>query len=73
MDIQQAIYLLSFFFIYSFLGWVLESITKTIAMKKPVNSGFLYGPICPIYGIGAVRNDVNFKIIRRKLCSNIRY
>ena len=40
--------------IYSFLGWCLESIYKTIILKKPVNSGFLYGPFCPMYGIGAV-------------------
>ena len=54
MDIQEIIYIVAFFFIYSFFGWVLESITKTIAQKKLVNSGFLYGPFCPIYGIGAV-------------------
>ena len=51
---QQVINLISFFFIYSFFGWGLESITKSISQKKWVNSGFLYGPICPIYGIGAV-------------------
>ena len=54
MDIQQIIYLIAFFFIYSFLGWMLESVTKTISQKKLVNSGFLYGPFCPIYGIAAV-------------------
>lgn len=40
--------------IYSFLGWLLESVVKTYAQKKIVNSGFLYGPFCPIYGIGAL-------------------
>ena len=54
MDIQRIIYLAAFFLIYSFCGWVLESITKTIAQKRFVNSGFLLGPFCPIYGIGAV-------------------
>lgn len=43
-----------YFAIYSFLGWCLESIYKTILEKKPVNSGFLYGPFCPIYGFGAI-------------------
>ncbi len=43
-----------YFIIYSFLGWCLESIYKTIIYKKPTNSGFLYGPFCPMYGIGAV-------------------
>lgn len=40
--------------IYSFGGWCLESIYKTILEKRFINSGFLYGPVCPIYGFGAV-------------------
>lgn len=43
-----------YFIIYSFLGWCLESVYKTIIFKKITNSGFLYGPFCPMYGIGAV-------------------
>ena len=54
MDMQGLIFLVTFFIIYSFFGWILESITKTIAQKKIVNSGFVFGPFCPIYGIGAV-------------------
>ena len=54
MNIQEIIYILAFFFIYSFAGWVLESVTKTVSQKKFVNSGFLNGPFCPIYGLGAV-------------------
>ena len=46
--------ILTYFILYSFLGWVLESVFKTILQKKPVNSGFLNGPFCPIYGIGAI-------------------
>ena len=53
MDIQFLINLVAYFFIYSFFGWILESIVKTITFKKWVNSGFLFGPLCPIYGIGA--------------------
>lgn len=45
---------LIYFIIYSFFGWTLESIRKTYVQRKPVNSGFLYGPLCPIYGIGAL-------------------
>ena len=62
MDYEQIIYIVTYFFIYSFFGWVLESVAKTISQKKLVNSGFLYGPFCPIYGIGAVRNGTNTKI-----------
>ena len=32
----------------------MESVLKTLIQKKLVNSGFLYGPICPIYGFGAI-------------------
>lgn len=46
--------LIAYFIIYSFLGWIVESLYKTILSKKPVNSGFLYGPLCPIYGFGAI-------------------
>ena len=40
--------------LYSFMGWVLESIYKSFLEKQPVNSGFLKGPFCPIYGFGAL-------------------
>lgn len=46
--------ILMYFIIYSFFGWVMESVIKTWIQKKPVNSGFLYGPFCPIYGFGAI-------------------
>lgn len=42
------------FIIYSFFGWVYESTLRTILDKKWVNRGFLFGPIIPIYGVGAV-------------------
>ena len=43
-----------YFIVYSFFGWIMESVLKTVLQKKPVNSGFLYGPFCPIYGFGAI-------------------
>ena len=43
-----------YFVIYSFMGWVYESIFCTIKGRKWENRGFLYGPVCPIYGVGAV-------------------
>lgn len=46
--------ILFYFIVYSFLGWCLESVYKTIIFKKFTNSGFLYGPFCPMYGIAAV-------------------
>lgn len=46
--------ILLYFAIYSFLGWCVESIYKSILDRKLVNSGFLYGPFCPIYAFGAI-------------------
>jgi Predicted membrane protein len=55
------------FFIYSFLGWVTEVIYQFYNKKYFVNRGFLYGPLCPIYGTGIVSvvllfNDFNNNI-----------
>lgn len=47
-------HLLTYFVIYSFLGWILESIVRTICERKIINTGFLIGPFCPIYGFGAI-------------------
>ena len=51
---EQLFNILTYFVIYSFLGWVMESIVRSIAEKKLINTGFLVGPMCPIYGIGAM-------------------
>lgn len=47
-------YIISWFFIYSFLGWAWESAYVSIKNKKFVNRGFINGPLCTIYGAGAV-------------------
>ena len=39
------------FIVYSFLGWVWETIYCTIQEKQFQNRGFLFGPVCPIYGV----------------------
>lgn len=39
---------------YSLLGWIIESVFKSIRDKGLVNSGFLSGPFCPVYGFGAI-------------------
>lgn len=46
--------LLTYFIIYSIAGWALESIYRSIRERKLINSGFLIGPFCPIYGTGAI-------------------
>lgn len=43
------------FFIYSFLGYIVESISVSLIEKKVVwNRGFLVGPYIPIFGTGAM-------------------
>ena len=42
------------FTIYSFLGWLCESIFCSFLFKKWTNRGFLNGPFCPVYGIGGL-------------------
>ena len=42
------------FFIYSFVGYISEVIYCSARERKFVNRGFLYGPLCPIYGFGGL-------------------
>lgn len=46
--------LVLYFFVYSFLGWLLETIYALFVLGTFVKRGFLYGPLCPIYGFGAI-------------------
>lgn len=52
----MQVFLLNFlyFWIYSFLGWAVESTICSVNEHKIINRGFLSGPICPIYGSGAM-------------------
>lgn len=43
-----------YFFLYSGFGWLFESVYCSFAEMTFVNRGFLYGPLCPIYGVGAL-------------------
>ena len=40
------------FFIYAFIGWVVEVIYYGLEEGRFINRGFLNGPLCPVYGIG---------------------
>ncbi|MCR5748277.1 MAG: putative ABC transporter permease [Lachnospiraceae bacterium] len=46
-------YAIAFMF-FSFLGWVYECIYCTFKSKHWENRGFLFGPVCPIYGFSIV-------------------
>lgn len=47
---QMVIY----FAFYSFLGWIIETLFCSFQTGKFVFRGFLAGPVCPIYGFGAL-------------------
>jgi uncharacterized membrane protein len=46
--------LILFFVIYSFLGWISEVSYAFYNRRIFINRGFLFGPVCPIYGLGLV-------------------
>lgn len=48
-------HMINWFFLFSFLGYLLECLVLSIEYRQPVmNRGFGHGPFCIIYGFGAV-------------------
>lgn len=56
--------LLWLFFVYSFLGWVLETAATTLKQRKFSNRGLVNGPFCVIYGITAVLMSVGLQELK---------
>jgi uncharacterized membrane protein len=52
--LEEILHLILLFFFYSFLGWCMEVVLKYIQFHRFINRGFYTGPICPIYGYGAI-------------------
>lgn len=48
----MTIFILTFA-LYAFAGWVMETLYRSIPLRKLVNPGFLTGPFLPIYGLFA--------------------
>ncbi|MDO4615281.1 MAG: putative ABC transporter permease [Lachnospiraceae bacterium] len=61
MEVSQ--YFVEFIF-YSFLGWVFESIYCSVKEKEWKDRGFLFGPICPIYGACVVTASLLFSQVK---------
>ena len=53
--------LLWLFFIYSFAGWVIETAAATFMHRKFSNRGLVNGPLCILYGVGAVAMSVGLQ------------
>lgn len=58
--------LLIYYFICSILGWIMEVLYAYTVFGTFVDRGFLYGPMCPIYGWGAVAMVLVTEKIRKK-------
>lgn len=56
-----------YFVFYSFLGWGMETCYCSICERRLVPRGFLYGPICPIYGTGVLLMILFFTPLKRNL------
>ena len=50
--------------VYAFVGWVYESTLVSIQQRHWVDRGFLNGPLCPIYGAGAILDVVLFSWLK---------
>lgn len=71
------------FFVFSFLGWIWESVIFSLIDKhRLVNRGFMIGPYIPIYGTGAlidllilgdVTNMVALFFLSAVLCTMVEY
>ena len=46
------------FFLFSVIGWSVECTYRSLGERRVINTGFLYGPLCPIYGTGAMVFEV---------------
>ena len=56
--------LLWLFFVYSFLGWVLETAATTLKQRKFANRGLVNGPLCVVYGITAVLMSIGLQELK---------
>lgn len=52
---MNSFYILVIYFsVCSFVGWIIETVYRSIVEKRFVNPGFLYGTFVPIYGFAAL-------------------
>lgn len=56
-----------YFVLYSFMGWVMETCYCSILERRLVPRGFLYGPVCPIYGGGVTLMILFFTPLKKNL------
>ena len=54
------------YLVYSFLGWVGETVVATFRGKRFANRGMAAGPFCFVYGTTAILMAVGFADMRTK-------
>lgn len=54
-----------YFLIFAIIGWILETCFSFYALGHFTKRGFLYGPLCPIYGFGALILIIFFSTYRK--------
>lgn len=60
-----------YFFIFSFLGMIVENLFCFItAGKLESRKGFIFGPFCPIYGVGAIILIICMQWMRNEISAN---
>ncbi|MBN2038903.1 MAG: hypothetical protein JW864_02610 [Spirochaetes bacterium] len=54
MNYDSVLLIVFQFMAYTFLGWIIEVIHRSLSQRRYVNAGFLFGPFLPVYGTGAM-------------------
>lgn len=55
-----------YFLVFSIIGWLLETAFSFYSLGHFTKRGFLFGPLCPIYGWGALILIMFFSTYKRK-------
>lgn len=63
--------ILWYFVIYSIMGWIAEVMYQAVHRGEIINRGFLNGPVCPIYGFGAIFIFTAYNLIEGMIGGNI--
>lgn len=55
-----------YFLIFALIGWIMETLYSVYELGHFTKRGFLYGPLCPIYGWGAIILIIFFNQYKNK-------
>ncbi|MBR0508887.1 MAG: putative ABC transporter permease [Clostridia bacterium] len=64
MKLTSFFNLVLMFFLFSMIGWAVECTYRSLGERRLINSGFLNGPMCPIYGTGVLVFEILLTPIR---------